>query len=101
MDERAMSDFYTLPLSTTLPICFLGGILLGYIYFCVLRETADMIVNQVHPLLGLILTLGRVALIVAGFYAATLAGALALLSVLAGVLCTKAVLLRDTRSSDI
>ena len=46
MDERAMIDLAALPLSFTLPACFLGGLVLGYVYFRALRVTADLIVGQ-------------------------------------------------------
>jgi F1F0 ATPase subunit 2 len=97
MDERAMIDLSTLPLPVTLPVCFLGGLVLGYIYFRAVRETANLIVTQGHPLLGLALTLGRMAVLCAGFYLAVQAGGLALLVALAGVLAAKALMLRQTR----
>ncbi len=99
MDERAMIELQALPLPVTLPVCFLAGLVLGYIYFRSLRETANLIVSHGHPLFGLALTLGRVALLGAGFYVAVLAGALALLMVLAGVLCAKTLMLRQTQSA--
>lgn len=101
MDECAMIDLQALPMTMTLPVSFLAGFLLGYIYFHSLRETANLIVNQRHPLLGLALTLGRLALLGMGFYAAVLVGALALLAALAGVICAKALMLRQTQSIKI
>jgi Cu/Ag efflux pump CusA len=100
MDERAMIDLAALPLSLTLPICFLAGLVLGYAYFRAVRETADLIVGQGPLLLGLALTLGRLALLCAGFYLAVQAGGLALLAALAGVLCAKTVMLRQARRAD-
>jgi F1F0 ATPase subunit 2 len=97
LDEREMMDPSTVPLHITLPVCFLGGVLLGYIYFRALRMTADLITSQGHPLLGLALTFGRLALLVAGFYVAVLAGGLALLAALGGVLCAKLLMLRNIR----
>lgn len=99
MDERAMIELHALPLSATLPIFFLGGLVLGYAYFRALRETANLIVSHRHPLLGLALTLGRLILLGGVFYVAVLAGALTLLTVLAGVLCAKALMLRRTWSA--
>ncbi len=94
-----MIDLSTLPLLVTLPVCFMGGLLLGYAYFRALRETANLIVSNGHPLLGLALTLGRLGLLGAGFYVAVLAGGLALLAALGGVLCAKTLMLRRIRSA--
>ncbi len=97
LDERAMIDLSLLPLPVILPICFLGGLVLGYIYFRALRETTNLVVSQGHPLLGLALTLGRLALLCGVFYLAVLAGGAALLATLAGVLAAKALMLRQIR----
>ncbi len=99
MDERTMIDLSALPLPVILPVCFLGGLVLGYVYFRALRETADLIVSRGAPLLGLALTLGRLALLCAGFYLAVLAGGLALLTALAGVLGAKTLMLRQARGA--
>lgn len=98
LDERTMMDLSALPLSVSLPFGFLAGLLVGYLHFCALRHTADLIVRQGNPLLGLALTLGRFALLACAFYVAVLAGGLALLAALAGVLCAKAGMLRQVRS---
>lgn len=95
-----MIDLSALPPPVTLPVCFLGGLVLGYVYFRVLRETANLIAGQGSPLLGLGLTLGRLALLCAGFYLAVLAGGFALLAALAGVLGAKALMLRQTRRAN-
>ncbi|WP_116131546.1 ATP synthase subunit I [Tropicimonas sp. IMCC34043] len=100
MDERTMIDLAALPLSVVLPVCLLGGLVLGYTYFRALRMTADLIVGQGRPLLGLALTLGRLTLLAAGFYLAVQAGAFALLAALAGVLGAKALMLRRVRRHD-
>jgi F1F0 ATPase subunit 2 len=100
MDERAMTDLSMLPLSAILAVCFAGGFALGYVYFRALRETADLIVAGRRPLVGLALTLGRLALLCAGFYLAVLAGGAALLAALAGVLGAKALMLRQPRKAD-
>ncbi len=97
MDERTMTDLSAMPLFITLPISVLGGLLIGYAYFRALRETANLIVSHGHPLLGLALTFGRLALLGAGLYVAVLAGGYALLAALAGILCAKALLLRGFR----
>jgi hypothetical protein len=94
MDERAMTDFSTLPLIVLLPVCFLGGLFVGYGYFRALRETARLLVNGGEPLRAIALTLGRISLLATGFFVAVLAGGLALLAALAGVLCAKWILLR-------
>ncbi len=96
MDERAMMDMFSFPLPLVLIVCFLGGLLLGYAYFRALRATTELIVGGGSVLLGLGLTLGRLAFLSAGLYLAVLGGALALLAALAGVLCAKALLLRQT-----
>ncbi len=93
MDERAMIDLSSVPLHIALPAFFLGGLLIGYGYFRALLETANLIVREGQPLLGLALTLGRLSLLVSGFYIAVLAGGLALLTAFAGVLCAKVMLL--------
>lgn len=100
MDERAMTDMTDLSLAVVLPLCLLSGIILGYLYFCALRHTADLIVNQGHPLLSIALTLGRLAVLAGGFFLAVQAGAAALLTTLAGVLIAKALLLYQTRRID-
>ena len=97
MDERAMIDLAALPLFLTLPVFFIGGLLIGLVYFRALRLTADLIVGRGNPLLGLALALGRLALLGVGFYIAVLTGGLALLAALAGVLMAKFVMVRLTR----
>ncbi|RXV66405.1 hypothetical protein C6W92_04360 [Roseovarius sp. A46] len=99
MDERAMTDLTTLPLFVLLPVCFLGGLFVGYGYFRALRETAKIIVNGGEPLRAIALTVGRVSLLATGFFMAVLLGGLALLAAFAGVLCAKWIMLR--RMGDI
>jgi hypothetical protein len=99
MDERTMTDPSTLPLIVLLPICFLGGLFIGWGYFRALRETANLIVGGGKPLRAIVLTLARISLLATGFFIAVLAGALALLAALAGVLCAKWIMLR--RMGDI
>lgn len=101
MDERAMIDLSSLPLLITLPACFLGGLFIGYGYFRALRETTNLIVREGPPLLAVALTLGRVSLLATGFYIAVLAGGLALLVALAGLLCAKAVTIHRIRRDEI
>ncbi|PIP97289.1 MAG: hypothetical protein COW75_07055 [Rhodobacterales bacterium CG18_big_fil_WC_8_21_14_2_50_71_9] len=83
-----------------LPLCFLGGLLLGLVHFSALRATAALIVGGGSALLGLVLTLGRVALLGAGLCAAAQGGALALLAAAAGVLVARALMLRRGRVAD-
>ncbi|SNT13411.1 ATP synthase subunit I [Antarctobacter heliothermus] len=94
MDERTMTDPSTLPLIVLLPICFLGGLFIGYGYFRALRETANLIVKGGNPLRAIVLTLARISLLATGFFIAMLAGGLALLATFAGVLCAKWIMLR-------
>jgi hypothetical protein len=99
MDERAMTDPSTLPLIVLLPICFLGGLFIGYGYFRALRETARLLVNGGEPLRALALTLGRISLLATGFFVAVLLGEFALLAALAGVLCARWIMLRNLRGT--
>ncbi len=94
MDERTMTD---LPLMVLLPLCFLGGLFIGYGYFRALRETANLLVNGGEPLRAIALTLGRISLLASGFFLAVLAGGLALLAAFAGLLCAKWIMLRRMR----
>lgn len=94
-----MIDLASVPLALSLPVSFAGGLIVGLGYFLALRATADLLVRGNRPLLGLALTFGRLACIVAAFYVAVLAGAFALLAALAGVLCAKAIVVRQTRGT--
>jgi hypothetical protein len=100
MDERAMTDMNSVPLLVILPICFAGGVVLGFAYFRALRTTADLIVGGGNPFLGLALALGRLAFLGAGLYVAVLFGGLALLAALVGVLCAKGLMLNHARRAD-
>ena len=93
MDEHTMIDISTLPLFVILPICFLGGLFIGYGYFRALRETANLIVSGDQPLWVIALTLGRISLLATGFFIALLAGGIALLAAFTGVLCAKWIML--------
>jgi hypothetical protein len=101
MDERRMIDLSSLPLFITLPVCFIGGLFIGYGYFRALRATADLIVSEGQPLMAIALTLGRISLLVSGFFIAVLAGGLALLATLAGLLCARAVMVRQIRRDEV
>ena len=95
-----MMNLSSLPLPVFLPICFLVGLLLGYVYFRALNETANLLVGSGNWLLSLALTVGRLTLLGAVFYAAVLVGGLPLLAVFAGVICTKYLLMWRIRMSD-
>lgn len=97
MGERRMTYLSSLPLVFLLPICFLGGLFIGWGYFRALRETANLIVGGGKPLRAIVLTLARISLLATGFFIAVLAGGLALLAALAGVLCAKWIMLRRMR----
>ncbi len=101
MDERTMIDLHAVPLFLILPICFAGGSLLGFLYFRTLRVTTDMLVMGDRPLLALALTFGRLVCLGAGLYVAVLAGGLALLAALAGVLCAKFRVLGSARGARV
>jgi len=94
MGERRMTYLSTLPLVFLLPICFLGGLFIGWGYFRALRETANLIVGGDKPLRAIVLTLARISLLATGFFIAVLVSGLALLGALAGVLCAKWIMLR-------
>lgn len=97
MDECEMNALSGLPSHIALPIGFVAGLLLGHGYFRALRVTTALIVAQGHPLLGLALTVGRLAMLVAGFYVAVQVSGYALLAALAGVVCAKARMLSRLR----
>jgi len=80
----------------SLPIWFVGGLVLGFAYFRALRKTADLVTVGGSPLLGLTLSLGRLAVLGAVFFIAVLSGGLSLLAALAGVLSAKALMLRQS-----
>ncbi|TDE41055.1 ATP synthase subunit I [Antarcticimicrobium sediminis] len=100
MDERTMIDLHTVPLFLILPVCFAGGIVLGVVHFRALRATADLLVRGERPFLGLALTLGRFIFLGVGLYVAVLAGGLALIVALAGILCAKAWMLRRVQAGN-
>lgn len=89
MDERTMTDPFTLPLIILLPICFLGGLFIGYGYFRALRETANLVVGGGEALRAIAFTLGRISLLASALFLAVLMGGFALLAAFAGVLCAK------------
>ncbi|MEX1660746.1 ATP synthase subunit I [Thioclava sp. 15-R06ZXC-3] len=92
-----MNELSALPMPILLSLSFLAGLALGYGYFRALRVTADMIVRGASAWLALALTVGRLALLGAGFYLAVLAGGLALLAALGGVLVAKTLMVRQAR----
>ncbi len=94
-----MTDVFALPPLGLLVLCFLGGIVLGLGYFLALRETARLIVTGGPPLRAVVLTLGRVFVLVAGFCVAVMLGGPALLAALAGVLAAKWALVRKTQGT--
>jgi hypothetical protein len=51
--------------------------------------------------MGLALTLGRLSLLVTGFFIAVLIGGLALLATFAGLLCAKALMLYKVRRDEV
>ena len=94
-----MTDVSTLPMPLVLALCFLGGVLLGFAYFRALRVTTDLLVRGRSPLLGLALTLGRLAALGCAFYLAVRIDGLALLAALTGLLVAKVVTLRRARGA--
>lgn len=92
-----MTYLGTLPLSALIPLCFLGGLFIGYGYFRALRETATLFVSGGSPVWAVVLRLGRLSVLATGFFIAVLLGAVALLATFAGVLCAKWIMLRRMR----
>lgn len=95
MDEFKMTDPDTLRTLSTLMVCFIGGVLVGYTYFRALQITTDILLHSGQPLVAVALTLGRLALICAAFYFAVQAGGPALIATLTGVLGMKAILVHQ------
>lgn len=97
MDEHAMTAFSHFPWQIAVPLFFAGGFLIGYGYFRALRKTTDMLLGQGSAVLVVVLTIGRMAAIVAAFYLAALAGPQALLAAFAGAMVGRALILRRRR----
>jgi hypothetical protein len=97
LDEREMMDFSALPLALLLPACFVGGLVIGLVYFQALKATTDLILTEGKPLMALVLTLGRMLLLASALFIAVLAGGFALLSAFAGALCAKTLMLYRVR----
>ncbi|WP_167470096.1 ATP synthase subunit I [Vreelandella andesensis] len=95
------SLLHVLPL--TIPLCFLGGLALGYVYFRALQKTIDlfMSVSRGHPLMGMALTLGRLTLLALGLYLAVLMGGFTLLAMLAGIMSAKALMFCKIRHASL
>lgn len=81
----------------TLTAGFIGGALLGVIYFRAVQMTADFLVAGVRPALAIALTLGRFALLGSGLFVATQFGTFSLGAVLAGILLGRTVMIRWVR----
>ncbi len=92
-----MINFPILHPAVLLPICFFGGLIIGFGFFRALRATTDLILRQGKPLLALALMLGRMSMLVTALYISVLAGGPALLAAFAGVLCAKALMLYRVR----
>jgi hypothetical protein len=71
------------------------GVAVGLVHFHALRRTADLLVKGRGAALALALTFARIALTVAVFLWAVTGGALALLSVAAGVMVGRGLVLRS------
>lgn len=86
----------SLPLLLTIPLCFLGGLVLGYGYFYALQKTVNLMVdvNHGHPLMGVALTLARFSLMALGLYVAVQMGGFTLLATLAGIVAAKSLMFR-------
>jgi hypothetical protein len=70
------------------------GVILGWVHFQTLRRTADLLVRGRGVALAIGLTLGRIALTVAALLWVVTWGALALLSVAAGILIGRGWVMR-------
>lgn len=80
---------------------FFGGFVLGLVYFRCLRATTDLILCDGNPMHGLVLTLGRLAVLCIGLFVAVQSGSVALLAALAGILCAKTWVLRHSREANV
>lgn len=87
-----------LTLFLTLSTSLGGGFLLGVIYFRAVQMTADFLVAGARPVLAIVLTLGRFALLGGGLFIATQFGAFSLVAMLAGILLGRTITIRWVRS---
>jgi hypothetical protein len=100
MDERTMIGPHPLPLLLALTLGFVGGLVLGGLFFHALRVTAALIVGGGSPLLGLALTMARFSLLGGALYLVALSGGPTLIAALAGVLCSKRLILLHAKGID-
>ena len=88
MDERVVTALAPGGLAApfVLSACLAAGVVLGLVYFMMLRRAALLVLRGGRTSLLLALTVGRLALMVGGLYWASRFGALPLLAAAAGVL---------------
>jgi len=84
----------TWPVLLLLPVCFVGGAILGLGYFRSLKLTADLIVKGHSPILVIALGFGRLIVLIAGFVLALQAGGIGILGTLAGVIAGRELIVR-------
>lgn len=86
-------------LPLTIALCFLGGLAVGYAYFSALQKTVDLFVSTTngHPIMGMVLTLGRFTFMALALYLAVLMGGFTLLAMLAGIVSAKSLMFRKIR----
>lgn len=94
MDEHAMIHPETLPITVLLPACFIGGVVLGILYFRCIRITADLIVTGQRPVLAMALLVARLVLLAGGFLLALQTGGFGLVATLAGVIIGRECVIR-------
>jgi hypothetical protein len=88
MDERVVTALVPGGLAApfVLAACLAAGIMLGLVYFMMLRRAAMLVLGGGRTSLLLALTVGRLALLVSGLYSTSRFGALPLLAAAAGML---------------
>ncbi len=88
MDERAVTALAPdgLAMPFVLAGCLAAGVVLGLVYFMMLRRVAVLVLGGGRNSLLLTLTVARLALLVGGLYWMSRFGALPLLAAAAGVL---------------
>ncbi|WP_417815576.1 ATP synthase subunit I [Thalassospira alkalitolerans] len=94
MDEYAMMHPDTWPILLLLPVCFIGGAVLGAVYFRSLQLTADLIVKGHKPALVIALAFARLIVLAAGFAIAIPTGGIGILGTLAGVIAGRELIIR-------
>tara|TARA_R110000824_G_scaffold311868_1_gene499014 strand:+ start:2527 stop:2832 length:306 start_codon:yes stop_codon:yes gene_type:complete len=94
MDEHEMIHPDTWPILVLLPVCFIGGGVLGLVYFRSLQLTANLIVEGHKPIVIIALGFGRLIVLAAGFAVALQAGGIGIVGTLVGVIAGRELIVR-------